>query len=160
EGSPAALAKPDPTVAYAFECLLISQGQSGLKTRCRIANCFDAEPSEPPFHALRLRLLAYFAWAFDSVAERAFLEGTEQALGHFAAWGYPVALTRRAVSILLDDGLLTALDGEHVSDGHTLPKRTRVSASGYVHLTRLAALPTYRAAMACVTSWYDRDLAE
>ena len=160
EGSPAAVSQPEPSAAYAFECLLISQGQSGLRTRCRIANCFEAEPSDPPFHALHLRLLAYFSWAFDSVAERAFLEGTERALGHFAAWGYPVALIRRAVSQLLDDGLLSPIDGEHAADGHTLPKRIRLSASGYVHLTRLSALPTYRAAMACLTNWYDRDLAE
>jgi len=160
EGSPAAVSRPEPSAAYAFECLLISQGQSGLRTRCRIANCFDAEPSDPPCHALRLRLLGYFSWAFDSVAERAFLEGTERALGHFAAWGYPVAVTRRAVSLLLDDGLLLPIDGEHAIDGHTLPKRIRLSASGYVHLTRLSVLPTYRAAMASLTNWYDQDLAE
>lgn len=160
EGSPAAVSRPEPSAAYAFECLLISQGQSGLRTRCRIANCFDAEPSDPPYHALRLRLLGYFSWAFDSVAERAFLEGTERALGHFSAWGYPVAMTRKAVSQLLDDGLLTPIDGEHAADGHTLPRRIRLSASGYVHLTRLSVLLTYRAAMACQTNWYDRDLAE
>lgn len=160
EGSPEAVSRPEPSAAYAFECLLISQGQSGLKLRCRIANCFDAEPSDPPFHALRLRLLAYFSWAFDSVAERAFLEGSERALGHFAAWGYPVALARKAVSQLLDDGLLMPVDGEHAADGHSLPKRIRLSASGYVHLTKLSVLPTYRAAMACLTNWYDRDVAE
>jgi GTPase SAR1 family protein len=160
EGAPAAISRPEPSTAFAFECLLISQGQSGLKTRCRIANCFDAEPSDPPFHALRIRLLAYLAWAFDSVAERAFLEGTERALGHFAAWGYPVALTRRAISQLLDDGLVAPIDGEHAADGHTLPRRVRISASGYVHLTRLSVLPTYRAAMACLTNWYDGDLVD
>lgn len=160
EGSPAAVSRPDPSAAYAFECLLISQGQAGLKTRCRIANCFDAEPSDPPFHALRLRLLAYFSWAFDSVAERAFLEGTECALGHFAAWGYPVAVVRKAALQLLGDGLLMALDGELAADGYTLPQRVRLSASGYVHLTRLSRLPAYRAAMACLTNWYDRSLAD
>lgn len=160
EGSPAAVSRPDPSAAYAFECLLISQGQAGLKTRCRIANCFDAEPSDPPFHALRLRLLAYFSWAFDSVAERAFLEGTECALGHFAAWGYPIAVARKATLQLLDDGLLMALDDELSADGHTLPQRVRLSASGYVHLTRLSRLPAYRAAMACLTNWYDRSLAD
>ncbi len=160
EGSPAAVAKPDSSIAFAFECLLASQGQSGLHTRCRIANCFDADPSDPPFHALRLRLLAYFSWAFETVAERAFLEVTETALGHFASWGYPVATIRRGVSQLLDDGLLMSMEGDDTNDGHSLPKRTRLSASGYVHLTRLSGLPTYRAAMACLTNWYDRELAE
>jgi hypothetical protein len=109
---------------------------------------------------LRLRLLAYFSWAFDSVAERAFLEVTESALGHFASWGYPVALSRKTVFELLDGGLLVPLEGERGADGHSLPKRLRLSASGYVHLTRLARLPAYRAAMACTTSWYDREMAE
>lgn len=160
EGSPEAAVKPDAGVAYAFECLLISQGHAGLRTRCRIANCFDAEPSDPPLHALRLRLLSYFAWAFDAVAERAFLETTETALGRFASWGYPVALARLTLGELIRDGLLTPIDSTHHDDGHSLPRRLRLSASGYVHLTRLAALPAYRAAMACQTRWYDPEIAK
>lgn len=160
EGSTSAVSRPTPTAAFAFEALLASQGHSGLKTRCRIVNCFDAEPSDPPLHGLKLRLLAYFSFAFDAVAERAFLEGSERALGHFAAWGYPVALARKALVQLLEEGLLSPVDGTFLPDGHALPKALRLSASGYVHLTQLSRLPAYRAAMACATHWYDRELAE
>lgn len=162
EGWPTARATPGPDVAFAFDCLLASQGHAGLRSRCRISNCFDAEPTSPPLHGLRLRLLAHYSWAFDSVSERAFLEGTDTAIGHFASWGYPVSAVRNALFHLLEDGLLSPLDWQNPerSDMRSLPTHTRLTASGYVHLTRLSILPAYRAAMACTTRWYDHELAQ
>jgi Cdc6-like AAA superfamily ATPase len=48
---------PEPTVDYMLETLLAMAGQ--LNHQLDLKKLFDADPHNPPLHALRLRLLAY-----------------------------------------------------------------------------------------------------
>src|SRR5690606_33232238 len=157
EGAVGSPIKPDASAAFALDCLLVVQSPSSMRNTLRIANCFDAGPSEPPFHGLRLRLLAYFSWVLDQ-SERSFLEDPEAVIGRFSAWGYPAGLVRATMRQLLDQRLLDTSRRECEDDGYRLPRRVRITASGYVHLTRLSKLPAYRAAMACCMNWYDSEL--
>lgn len=156
EGARANTAKPDASASYLLDCLVDSVGQSGLRTRCRMTNCFDADPAEVPLHALPARLLAYFTWAYELGRERTLNEDREVAVGRFAGWGYPTAVVRTTLDELVRDGVLR-LAGQG-SDGG--PRRFSITASGYVHLSKLLELPAYRVAMALVTRWYDEEAAD
>lgn len=160
-GSVARRMTVQPTAAYALDSLLASGGGSARRGPLQLFNCFDAPPSEPPTHALRTRLLAYLSWAHDQSNDRALLEASTTVVARFASWGYP---TRTVI-----DEIGTLIAGEQVrpfSESERgasvkidpLPQRITITAPGYAHLTRLLLIPAYRAAMACVTRWYDSQL--
>jgi hypothetical protein len=158
-GSDSAIGKGNGSSEFAFECLLAVWGNEALRSR-GVGNCFDAEPSSPPLHALRIRLLAYYAWAFSSASDRSLLEITDSVLGKFGSWGYAIGSIQAALGYLLAAGLLRASDWQPFEPLAELPKRITITASGYVHLTQLVDISAYRAAMACITSWYDQELAD
>lgn len=154
-------ATPGPTIEFFLQALFAVVGHQTLEARLGLANCFDANPTLPPLHALRLRLLAYFAWVYDLHAERGILEGTDHALSRFAAWGYPPYAVEDALQTLLLGRLLESpLQAADQTSFHTLPRRLAISAAGYAHLMHLAQVPGYRAAMALLTRWYDADIAD
>jgi hypothetical protein len=163
QGSLNAKMKEDASVAFAFECILGVWGHKGLKAR-GIGNCLDAAPAVPPSHALRTRLLAYYSWAATANSERVGLETTESVLGRFGAWGYPVAIVAESLRQLLAAGLLRSGSWQESSaeshESGELPIRLSLTPAGYVHLTKLVELRAYRAAMACVTHWYDPELVK
>lgn len=162
-GTPTVPREPEPSAAFALDAMLAALGEEQLQGRRFFANCFDAEPTSPPFHALRARLLAYYAWSYELVNERAVLESVDGVTGRFATWGYPVGIVHGALRSLRSDGMLRAFEeSEHgpQSFDPNLPARLTITASGDVHLRRLLALPAYRAAMAMTMRWYDDDLAD
>ncbi|WP_224240833.1 ATP-binding protein [Hyalangium gracile] len=160
-GSTATREQPHSGAAYALECLLSSLGQEELKPL--LFNCFDADPATPPYHALRVRILGYCSWASASVNERPLLEATDQIQGRFAEWGYPVAMVYSAIDALLTGGMLKPFaesERGKFRKGDRLPRRITLTAAGHAHISRLLSLPAYRAAMACITRWYDEDMGK
>jgi len=161
QGWPSARGKPNPTAAFVLDCLLASLGTRPATSKL-LVNCFDADPHSPPLHGLRVRLLAYYSWAYDLAPEKPYLELTEGVIARFNAWGYPVALIATAIQFLLSAGLLRVFDSPERgrrSLTADLPVRTTITAAGQVHLTSLMELPAYRTAMACMTRWYDEESA-
>jgi hypothetical protein len=161
-GSAAVREKVNSSAAYALDCLLAAFGHDALKARLVLFNCVDADPATPPAHALRARLLAYLSWAAEGAGERPLLERTETVIARFASWGYSPAIVDMALSTMLADGVVRAFEESErgprsLTNG--LPQRIAITASGHAHLTRLLALPAYRAAMACITRWYDDEFA-
>lgn len=144
---------PNGSTTFALGALLASRGKEAFRSRLGLGNLFDADPGSPPLHALRVRLLAYFTWAFDQGVDRGALEQAEPAVAQFAAWGYPVAQIRLALHSLESAGLLRRQGNAQESD-----TRLTISAAGYVHLTRLADQRAYRIAMAIYTRWYENEL--
>lgn len=162
-GTPSVPRAPEPSAAFALDAMLAALGEEQMQGRRFLANCFDADPSSPPYHALRARLLGYYTWTYELMNERAVLESVDGVTGHFAAWGYPVGIVHGALRSLRSDGLLRAFEeSEHgpQSLDPNLPARLTITASGDVHLRRLLALPAYRAAMATTARWYDDALAD
>lgn len=157
EGATSTAATPDASASFLMDSLLDVLGHSGLRNRCHISNCFDAQPAEVPFHALSTRLLAYYVWAYELGNERTLNEDIEVAVGRFAAWGYPTSQVREALSKQIREGVLRSTPPPSAT-AH--PRRLSITASGYVHLTKLLQLPAYRVAMALTTPWYDEDAAD
>jgi hypothetical protein len=162
-GTPTVPREPEPSATFALDAMFAALGEEQMQGRRFLANCFDAEPSSPSFHALRTRLLAYYAWTYELMSERALLESVDGATARFASWGYPVGIVHGALRALRSDGLLRAFEeSEHgpQSLDPNLPARLTITASGDVHLRRLLPLPAYRAAMAITARWYDDGLAD
>jgi hypothetical protein len=161
EGHVGVSENPSPSAAYAFECLLLAIGDAELRAKYRVANCFDADPWNPPLHALKARLLAYYSYAFDTHADRVRLEDTEAVLACFAAWGYPLAALRPVLRSLLVDGLLRPIDPSSSPEAeYVIPPRMTLSPAGYAHVHHLLRLKPYRAAMSLMTRWYDSTATE
>jgi GTPase SAR1 family protein len=146
---------PEPTVDYMLETLLAIAGQ--LNHQLDLKKLFDADPHKPPLHALRLRLLGYYSWAYEIYRDRNSLELTETVIAKFAAWGYPTHAVEQALQSLYSQGLLTSIKQEK-SD--MLAVRMSISSVGYAHIARLSLQKVYRTAMALVTRWYNPDLAQ
>lgn len=153
-----------PTAAYALESLFGS-GSGALTRRgpLQLFNCFDADPAEPPAHALRTRLLAYLSWAHDQCSDRALLEASTTIASRFAAWGYATSSVIQELGVLISAGQVRPYSESErgpATQIDPLPHRITITAPGYAHLTRLLVIPAYRAAMACTTRWYDRQLSQ
>lgn len=152
-----------PSAAYALECLFAARNFTEETSRVHLVNLFDAEPSSTPTHGLRIRVLAYYAWARDTGASRALNERAETAIARFSMLGYSPASAERAIRDLVAQRALRSYDrGEASGDASgTLPARLTLAASGLVHLRSLWSLDAYRAAMALTTRWYAaEDLRE
>jgi hypothetical protein len=150
------------TAAYALESLLASgPGAAARRGHLHLFNCFDSDPGTPPQHALRSRLLAYLCWAHDQGSDRGVFESTASVLGRFASWGYATAVVTSHLSSLISSEQVRPFSESErgpVTHVDPLPARISVTARGYAHVTRLLAIPAYRAAMACDTRWYDTNL--
>lgn len=149
--------EPDGSAEYLLECVLAVMTHETLQTTYSLANVFEATVASPPRHGLRLRVLGYLAWTLDHGSERGLLEQTAALIGRFTAWGYPAVLIVETIEALLELGLVHAPESGR-QQGSGMPRRVSITASGYAHLTRLARLPAYRAAMACATHWYSDEL--
>lgn len=154
----------DPTIsgegsAGVLHALLVGSTSETLTERVGLANLFDCEPSLPPLHGLRARLLAYLYTTSKLSHTRPVEEAVPVVLARFGAWGYPVALVRRALLWLLAVGLICDAKQRRSGVFEQLPSRLGLTASGLVHLTRLARERQYRLMMACATRWYQSDLA-
>ncbi|MBW4466108.1 MAG: hypothetical protein KME07_11820 [Pegethrix bostrychoides GSE-TBD4-15B] len=145
---------PEPTVDYLLEALIAMAGQ--LDHQLDLKKIFDADPHVPPLHALRLRLLGYYSWAYESHPDRSLLEATESVIAKFAAWGYPAHSVEQALKALSSQGLLTSVK----ENSETLSIRMSISSIGYAHIARLALQKVYRTAMALISRWYAPDLAQ
>ena len=145
--------------AGVLHALLVGSTTETLTERVGLANMFDCEPSLPPLHGLRARLLAYLHATSKLSHTRPVEEGAAVILARFGAWGYPVALVRRALLWMLTVGLICDAKQRRSGVFEQLPTRLGLTASGLVHLTRLARERQYRLMMACATRWYQPDLA-
>lgn len=145
---------PEPTVEYLLDALIAIAGH--LDHQLDLKKLFDAEPHDPPLHALRLRLLGYYSWAYDAHPQRGLLEDTESVIAKFAAWGYPVHSVEHALKSLCHQGLLTPLKQ---ANPDLLAQRISISSIGYAHIALLASQKVYRTTMALISRWYDPDLA-
>ncbi|MCY7274940.1 MAG: hypothetical protein LH702_14710 [Phormidesmis sp. CAN_BIN44] len=146
---------PEPTVDYMLEALLAMAGQ--LNHQLDLKKLFDADPHVPPLHALRLRLLGYYSWAYEPHPDRNLLEDTESIVAKFAAWGYPAHSVEQALHSLYSQGLLIPITQEKPE---TLAARMSISSIGYAHIARLSLQKVYRTAMALISRWYNPDLAQ
>jgi hypothetical protein len=146
---------PEPTVDYMLEALIAMAGQ--LDRQLNLKKIFDADPHMPPLHALRVRLLGYYSWAYEAHPDRSLLEDTESVVAKFAAWGYPAHSVEQALEALCSQELLTP--GKQENSG-TLSTRMSISSIGYAHIRRLALQKVYRTSMALISRWYDQDLAQ
>ncbi len=157
-GWPSTGLQPTPHTDFLLEALLAGNG-GGIEVPTGISNCFDAEPAVPVSHALKIRLLAYYSWAFQLDRDRVYRESTETVLSRFSSWGYPTSILKRQVRNLLSEGLLRRATAYATSsqDG-ALGRRLMITAAGHVHLVRLVREPNYRALMARSTPWYGAEL--
>lgn len=146
---------PEPTVDYLLESLITVTGH--LEHQLDLKKLFDAEPHDPPLHALRLRLLGYYSWAYDAHPQRSLLEDTESVIAKFAAWGYPVHSVEHALKSLCHQGLLTP---SKQRNSEVLAPRISISSIGYAHIALLASQKVYRTTMSLISRWYDPDLAK
>lgn len=145
----------EPTVDYILEALIAMAGQ--MDHQLDLKKLFDADPHVPPLHALRLRLLGYYSWAYEVHPDRSLLEDTESIVAKFSAWGYPSHIVEQALQALCSQGLLTSTKQEN---SETLSTRMSISSVGYAHVARLALQKVYRTTMALISRWYDPDLAQ
>jgi hypothetical protein len=145
---------PEPTVDYMLEALIAMAGQ--LDHQLDLKKLFDADPHVPPLHALRLRLLGYYSWAYGVHPDRSLLEDTESVVAKFAAWGYPPHSVEQALEALCSQRLLTPIKQETPG---ILSTRMSISSIGYAHIARLALQKVYRTSMALISRWYDQELA-
>lgn len=148
---------PRPSGECIFECMAARFG-AWVGGRPGVFNLFDVPPWRLPLHALPARLVAYFVRAYDHVS-KLVLERTERVVSDFSAWGYPPALVREALLILLRGGMLRSpeLTQVEAERSETLPSRLVVTASGHAHLTRVQQLSFYRALSALHMRWYDEE---
>jgi plasmid stabilization system protein ParE len=154
-GSTATASKPTSRADYLFDCLFALRGPRQTEHLIKgLENCFHAELTDRPLHALRVRVMAYLAWTRQSKNNRVYLEDMERVVASFAAWGYPATAVRSAIERLCDTKLIAS---GAPARGR---KRLRLTASGYTHLTLLLENPAYRLAMALVTEWYDHEAVQ
>lgn len=150
-----------PTAAYALDCLVAVSSLAEMRATSRIANVFDAEPAETPSHSLRLRLLAYLSFAFDTQNGRVHAETTETIVARFGMWGYNIGDVENSLRYLLKLRLARPHDRSEAAPEHDwreLPHRITLTASGHVHVHRMANLPSYRLIMGMLSRWYDESL--
>lgn len=149
------ISSPKPTVDYLLEALIAMTGR--LEHQLDLKKVFDADPHVPPLHALRLRLLGYYSWAYEMHSDRTFLEDTDSVIAKFAAWGYSPHSVEQALQALCVQNLLTPLKQK---DFRVLSIRMSINSVGYAHIARLASQKVYRTTMALISRWYDKDLAK
>ena len=145
----------EPTVDYMLEALIATAGQ--MDHQLDLKKLFDADPHVPPLHALRLRLLGYYSWAYEVHPDRSLLEDTESIVAKFSAWGYPPHIVEQALQALRSQGLLTSTKQEN---SEMVSTRMSISSVGYAHIARLTLQKVYRTTMALISRWYDPDLAQ
>ncbi len=159
-GRPSIAGEAKSSAAFALDCILATRSQESVRNLLGPGNCLDADPWNPPCHALRVRMLAYLSWSFESNNDRVLHEMTDLILARFSSWGYPLGLVKMAVASLLAARLIrprTKADFSPLRAPYTLPQGLSLTASGRVHLTRLVNLPVYRAATALRVRWYDKE---
>lgn len=158
-GWPSTGLEPTSHTDFLLEALLAGNG-GGVEVPTGISNCFDAEPAVPVSHALKIRLLAYYSWAFQADRDRVRRESTTTVLSRFSSWGYPTSILTRQVKNLLREGLLRGATASTNSSnrGDIICPRLMITAAGHVHLVRLVREPNYRALMARSTPWYGAEL--
>ena len=149
---------------YALECMFAARTFTDLTSSTYLANLYDAEPAQVPTHGLRLRLLSYYWWAYETSHTRSLNERTETVIFRFATLGYRSGEIDRALRELVRQRALIPSDRSEaavIEATQELPLRMSITASGLVHLRRLHPLGIYRAAMALTTRWYaDADVKE
>lgn len=145
-GSTFLISSPKPTVDYLLEALIAMTGR--LEHQLDLKKIFDADPHVPPLHALRLRLLGYYSWAYEMYSDRTFLEDTDSVIAKFAAWGYSPHSVEQALQALCIQNLLTPLKKE---ESRVLSVRMSINSVGYAHIARLASQKVYRTAMALIS---------